>query len=795
MNHSRRFLTAASALALSSPIAAMAQSAPPAAKSQENQQAPSSDIASDDPNTIIVTATRRDESALNVPVSLAAYSQEKLDVKGIRNIEDLARITPGLTISQGFSGIKYIGIRGLSSSVGATMTGVYLDDTPVQVRSLVLSTNFYPALYDLERVEVLRGPQGTLFGAGAMGGAVRFIQAKPSLTEYSGNMRSELGITEGGAVSWEAGGAVGGPILQDKIGFRASAYYRRDGGYVDRVPYRADRGTPEENSNWSGTFVGTAALTLAPTENLTITPSLFYQKVNRHDTSQFWTFRPGSARQALPPFTSGEGVPSWNRDDARLYSVKAELDLGGISLISNTAITDRKVRSQDDSTAYLLDAYQGSLGPTLDSLLPLVGGSGPLDFNLEMPNGGERTLIDMVMTQKSFTQELRLQSNNPDSRFKYVLGAFYQNSRQTSVENDLAPYTATYLLLFPTGPGGSLAISDNRIRDKQYAAFGQLDWELIDGLTVSAGARLSRIEFDFFAGSVGSLAGNAPPTSGHNKETPVTPKFGVEYQANKNLMLYASAAKGFRSGGANGTLDSTACGPDLAAIGYTSIPRTYRADGVWSYEIGAKGRVGGFATFAASAYTIDWDDIQRTRALLSCTAVFTDNFGKARSRGFDAQVTVKPFRGLSFDIGVGYVDATQQETILTLPGATRPGTTTRKGDRFATPWTMNFAMDYERPAFSARTRVYGHVQYDFQSAWTAKPGNVGFNPILAHIDDQNFLSARIGVRTGGMDFSAFVNNLTNSRDILGRLYFAPSDRILIQTQRPRTWGITSGYRF
>lgn len=123
--------------------------------------------------------------------SVAAFSQESLDQKSVRNIEDPARITPGLSISQGFSGIKYIAIRGLSSSVGATMTGVYVDDTPVQVRSLVLSTNFYPALYDLDRVEVLRGPQGTLFGAGAMGSAVRFILTKPSLTEFSGNMRGE----------------------------------------------------------------------------------------------------------------------------------------------------------------------------------------------------------------------------------------------------------------------------------------------------------------------------------------------------------------------------------------------------------------------------------------------------------------------------------------------------------------------------------------------------------------------------------------------------------------------------
>jgi iron complex outermembrane receptor protein len=200
------FMGGISILALACPFAAMAQTAVPGQEERASEERRAGD------GDIIVTATRREESLLKVPASIGAFTQETLDQKGIRNIEDLARITPGLSISQGFSGIKYIAIRGLSSSVGATMTGVYLDDTPVQVRSLVLSTNFYPALYDLERVEVLRGPQGTLFGAGAMGGAVRFIQAKPSLIEFSGNMRGEAGITEGGDWSGEIGGAFGGPI-------------------------------------------------------------------------------------------------------------------------------------------------------------------------------------------------------------------------------------------------------------------------------------------------------------------------------------------------------------------------------------------------------------------------------------------------------------------------------------------------------------------------------------------------------------------------------------------------------
>lgn len=788
------YLAGISVLSLACAFSAAAQTAPVAGESEGRAAIAEGRRGSE--NDIVVTATRREESVFEVPVSIAAYSQESLDQKGVRNIEDLARITPGLSISQGFSGIKYIAIRGLSSSVGATMTGVYIDDTPIQVRSLVLSTNFYPALYDLERVEVLRGPQGTLFGAGAMGGALRFILAKPSLTEYSGNLRGEMGITKGGDWSWEAGGAVGGPVVSDKVGFRASAYYRRDGGYIDRVPFIENRGSRERNSNSGETLVGNFALTLAPTDNLKITPSVFYQKVDRDDASTFWTWRADSPREPLPEFTNADGVPSWGTDKSALYSVKAELDLGGVSLISNSAITDRTTRSRDDSTQYLIDVFQGSLGPTWNLLFGGLG-FGSYGPDMSLPNAAEVSEIYLRMTQKAFTQELRLQSNDPTSPLQYVFGLFYQNSRQTSAELDIAPNTGglPFLYLLPTGPDGLLGDTTARTRDRQYAAFGQIDYELLKGLTVSAGVRVSQVKFDYYRLGTGLLGGTGVPEKGSTKETPITPKFGIQYQLNSDLMFYASVAKGFRLGGVNTGADNPSCGADLEAIGYSSIPRSYKSDSVWSYELGAKGRVGRFATFQASAYNIDWSDIQRSRTLLACTSIFTENFGKAQSRGFEAQITLAPAEGLTFDIGVGYADATQRTTIPTLPGAAVPGTLLRKGDRFATPWVVNLAADYETPIGPGRVKGYGHVQYDYKSGWSQKPGNVGFNPLLAHVDAQNLVSARVGVRNGPIDVSLFVNNLLDDRPIIGRLNFSAAERLQVQTYRPQTWGITAGYHF
>jgi outer membrane receptor protein involved in Fe transport len=761
----------------------------------QDQAGPASSAAEDrafDPE-IIVTATRREQSILEVPLSVEAYSQDSLDKKGVRNIDDLVRMTPGVTVETSAFNSKFIAIRGLFSAIGATMTGVYIDETPVQVRTLVLATNFYPAMFDLERVEVLRGPQGTLFGAGAMGGAVRFITAKPGLTDYSGSARAELAFTQGGAPSYEAGAAFGGPIIQDKLGFRVSGYHRRDGGYVDRIPYVANRGTPEKNSNSRESTVLNAALTFAPSERLTITPSVFYQKLHRDDTEQFWVLldNPAVPRPSIGRFVNGEGRPSFGSDKASIYSLKAEYDLGGASIISNTSYLDRTTSEVLDSTS----AYTEVLG----QLAPLFGAP-PVYF--DTPFGGlENSTINNYWTQRSFSQELRLQSN-PDSTSKlsYVLGLFYQNARQTSLGVDTWPdlvgwTTAVFgfPLLGAPDPGDVIALDDNKARDRQYAAFGDVSYKLNDKLTVSAGVRISRMKSRFFQLRSGPFYGGEFITDGSTSETPITPKFAVQYEPSADWMVYASAAKGFRQGGANTLANTTTCAADLAELGITQVPGQYRSDSVWSYELGAKGRAGSTLTVAASLFNIDWKNIQQPRTLQNCSHPFIENLGKARSRGFDAKIIVTPAAGLAFDIGIGYLDTTFRETILTQNGL---GTIVEKGDRFAVPWILTLAADYQSRLGSGKLTGYSHIQYDFRSSFGANPDTVGFNPVTSRTDNQHFVAARLGLRSGPLDASLFVNNLLNSRNKLSQLQWVPtSDRVLMNTYRPRTFGITAAYRF
>jgi iron complex outermembrane recepter protein len=189
---------------------------------------------------IVVTSTRREENLSKVPISVSAMTQDQMDTKGIKDISDVARFTPGISVDN--SGTGNIAIRGVASSGGAGTTGIYIDDTPIQIRALAFNPDeTLPKSFDMDRVEVLRGPQGTLFGAGSEGGTVRYITTQPSLNQTSIYSRAEVSYTQGGQPSYEAGVAAGGAIIDGTLGARATVWYRRDGGWIDRVnPTAAD---------------------------------------------------------------------------------------------------------------------------------------------------------------------------------------------------------------------------------------------------------------------------------------------------------------------------------------------------------------------------------------------------------------------------------------------------------------------------------------------------------------------------------------------------------------------------
>src|SRR5579863_8325914 len=235
---------------------------------------------------VTVTATRRAESLSKVPISVTALTQEALDDRGIKDFTEVARFTPGVNFDN--SGTNNISIRGISSTGGAGTTGIYLDDTPIQIRAVGFNPDdTLPKTFDLDRVEILRGPQGTLFGAGSEGGTVRYIMNQPSVTKESTYMRSEVSFTRYGDPSYETGIAHGGPIVNDVLGYRASVWYRYDGGWIDRIdPTTLD--VVDHRANHANTIAARLALLVQPLDSLKITPSVMFQNARKHDESDFW---------------------------------------------------------------------------------------------------------------------------------------------------------------------------------------------------------------------------------------------------------------------------------------------------------------------------------------------------------------------------------------------------------------------------------------------------------------------------------------------------------------------------
>jgi len=737
---------------------------------------------SDEVAEIVVTATRQAQSESKVPISITAITEKDLDVLGAKQIDDIARLTPGLNFSRdSFAGLgnrSQISIRGIESTVGASTTGIYIDDTPIQTRNAgYTSTSVFPQVFDLSRIEVLRGPQGTLFGSGSEGGTVRFITPEPGLDKTSVYSRAELSSTEHGGFGYEAGGAIGGPIIPGELAARVSAFYRTTAGYIDRVD-RLTGAVQDDNSNSTRAAVVRAAVTWMPIDGLKISPSVYYQDLRANGGDGYWETlsNRGDGR-----YLSGNALGSPSRDKLTLPALKIEYSFGPAELVSNTSYLDRRALAHPDYTQFLRSVTTGQPYP----LIP-----------------GETALGDFIDAQKGITEELRIQSANPASRWNWVAGVFFNRTQQLDTEIIEGPYFAQmvldtfgvdYLSIFgtPLGTYSSVYTDEEHTTDKQIAVFGQVDYRITDALKATIGLRYAKVDFTFNSRNEGPFAGNAT-NSGSQSEHPLTPRFGLSYQLDEATMVYASAAKGFRPGGAQ-RIPPVSCAADLQALGIDSAPTTYTSDSVWSYEVGAKSRVmQGRLQFAASAFWINWSNIQQNVVLPDCGQSFIGNLGEAVSKGADFAVDARVAEHWLFHVSAGYTHATFSDTITSGPALIAVA-----GDPTSTlsPWTGNIYGQYGFNMFSHKAFVL--ASYDFASRGPRPDGAVfGTDPALFQRPATHFVTGRMGVDFGNFTTSIFVDNLFDSQPQLSHIRDIPSSPLFTDTTfRPRTVGLTFTYSY
>ncbi|HEX3675150.1 MAG TPA: TonB-dependent receptor plug domain-containing protein, partial [Rhizomicrobium sp.] len=479
-------LAAASVLALSYNAPAFAQAAPDTGASTGIEE-------------ITVTATRRAEKIDKVPESISAYSTEKMDTLGVKDFGDLAKYTPGVNYDPDSHDVS---IRGVESDAGSATTGIYIDDTPIQIRNLGFNANdTLPAIFDLDRVEILRGPQGTLFGAGSEGGTVRYITPQPSVTDYSEYARSEVSFTQDGAPSYELGGAVGGPIVDNTLGFRVSAWGRHDGGYVDQVNY-ASGANEQSNTNNVNTYAVHGAITWEPDSHITITPGIYFQHRNQNNIDDYWT--------AISDPSSGTfntGTPEHMRDDDEFYmpTLKMDWDLGGVEVIADSSFFKRKENVNGYSgTLYnlsyfqqLVDADQDPEGDTCTGGICAANAGHetplllPTGLNLPGYPADYISVATITNEQKNFTQEVRLQSTDPNARFTWILGGFFALDQQLSNEQINDPQLpALTQFLWGEGmkkawdekllPNGDDYINHTDGHDRQLAGFANATFAITD---------------------------------------------------------------------------------------------------------------------------------------------------------------------------------------------------------------------------------------------------------------------------------------------------------------------------
>jgi len=777
---------------------------------------------------ITVTATRREESLSKVPISVTALTQEALDDRGVKDFQEIARFTPGVNFDN--SGTNNISIRGISGTGGAGTTGIYLDDTPIQMRALAFNPDeALPKSFDVERVEVLRGPQGTLFGAGSEGGTVRYITVQPSLTKSSMYSREEIATTENGDPSYEAGIAAGGPLVQGVFGARVAVSIRHDGGYVNDIN-PVTGANVEHNANYRDTLLVRLAGLWAPSESWSLTPGIYFQDAKRNDIDNYW---PIYSNPSNGEFVNADPSQRHVPDRFYLASLKIQGNLSFADFISNTSYYHRREQTGYEGTLYNLGYYQTFIGSQI-----LVDAAG-----VHLPAGATNYVSPSTVDngQQNFTQEFRLQSNNPGTKLQWTTGLFLTVNRQSYLEqihdpmlNELTvaltgqPYYEIFtdengnpLHYDPQFPDDSYFLKTNA-KDEQYAAFGEINYAFTDWFKLIAGVRLSKNKYSFDTLTGGpQLFNTTRAGSGSNSENATTPRLGLQFQVDPNNLYYFTYAKGFRPGGANNPLPPQACAEDFANFGISEAPPTYNSDTVDSFEVGAKNNIGGRVRLATSIYYIKWNNIQQTVIPPVCQISFIANLGKAVAKGADIQAQIAVSEHFDVELSAGYTDARysadsrlssiEAKPIVADGDAITGASSETGGGQPTAPVTATLGLEYHFTAFQKPAFIRGDMEYEGRAKWLTP----GLDPNTQQYDTGNFelpgtvfTSMRAGMEFGEWQISAFVDNLANLHPVVDyNNTICPNDvttpdcnqasgsRLLREyTWRPRTFGMTFIFR-
>lgn len=727
---------------------------------------------------IVVTAAKRGaQTLLDVPVAVQAIGGQNLKDRGVQDFADWAVSVPGLRYEDLGPGDKRIFLRGVNS-IGASTTGVYFDEAVINGSNKEDGggRNVDIKLYDIDRIEILKGPQGTLYGASSMAGTIKMIPKKPDLNAVDAYVDGTMGNTDGGGFNWGINAMINTPLVEDKLGLRIVAWNDDRSGYIDNVRL----GT--ENINDEHTYGGRAMVRLAASDNLTLDASIMIQRTDVGGTSRV---TPAGTighvpTDALPTFQGGDlrTVSFTNdiwEDSWEIYSLTAEYTMDSGSITATTNWFDRDLNFNFDSTPILLF------------------------FGVPIP-----AITHQPQSRRIWSNEIRYASDW-DGPLQMVVGGLVQREKSAFEVQVIATDPVTGDPLGPWDPdtdalAGTGHAFFGRTNDgtlNQEALFGELSYEFSEKLSATVGLRYfhsrqksEEVETHPFGGFPSDDRPDPDPND--STESKLTTKFNLAYKIDEDTLLFATASQGFRVGGLN-----AASLPLVAAV-----PRNFDPDSLWNYEIGLKSSmVDNRVIMNISLYQIDWNDMQSASKDETGAFQFIANAGKARIRGIEFDLSAKATDQLELSIGGAYTDA---KLVEDQPGVT-PGNVIEvnfpghKGDRIPNvpEFTFNASAQYN---FDVTSDIGGVFRVDYswlgESSTEFRPkgsADDGFNPFTEKVGGYSNLNARLGLETEKWSANLFVNNLFDTRGIVDAIA-SDQDPLSHLVTRPRTYGLNVSWR-
>jgi outer membrane receptor protein involved in Fe transport len=740
--------------------------------------APAAADAATGPVEIVVTANRREQTVQQAALSISAVTGEDVKARGITDYDGLVRAVPGVIATGGGNNFSKLTVRGIetsqtNSSVGAQRSvSIYLDDLPLTSFTIV-TPDIQPN--DIARIEVLRGPQGTLFGAGSLAGAVRYITNKPNLSAASAGVEIDAGLSAGDSWRRRASGFVNMPIVADKLGLRVAANYRNEDGYIENVA------TGTKNSNGEADWGIRAALKWQASEQFSATLTGSYNHNIVQDVSLFNPVVGFRKSSLTDPFRVNSELSTVN--------LALNLDAGFADLTS--------------STSYAVAPDDWNL--SLDALIPGI----PL-------------FLKETVRNKTFVQEVRLVSKQT-GRFDWVIGGYYL--QQKSDVKDVLHLTTAFVqainlrgLITGVAPGLAYSNSIETRDNRELAAFGEVNYRVTDTVKLTAGLRVTDSSFtsaltgqgatstNFYQALFGALynpvAGadvlftpqiaSSFPT-GH--KVTATPKFVVSWQPSPAANLYASASQGFRRAQPNGVVAGNGgvslVNPNDPAI----IPFSAAGDSLWNYELGAKFKLfGGRLRANFAAYLINWSNMQIPLVRSSDQSPYVGSIGKSRSYGLEGDITAQPVAGL--ELGLNFTIQRAKVVQIAADQALISGAVLNSP--LASPHfkiggfaRKSFALSAESEAFVRLDAV--HVG-SYINGFPNTPGTGQPSPTAATIPSYEKVDASFGWVGSKASASLYAENLFDTKTYT---YINPANynSNRYATLRPRTFGVRLSYKY